>query len=217
MKVGSVCQQIESFLQQAIETQDASVPEALRPRHCRPRVALRDGKNGRKVRIDKELRPQDQTAMELVIHFEIKADVRGSAQTRARRSENGVGAAPANSPNAPRDDWRRDLVHAVLGVEREGRPFISLVWFRDNWLPFAWAADPQARQQAIATAIQEGLLTVQKVPNPKNPTYPVSAIALNRAHALVRSVLANSENAPMFEPVRILGEPLSATILKDRR
>jgi len=57
-----------------------------------------------------------------------------------------------------------------------------------------------------------------KVPNPKSPSYPVTAIRLNRQHPQVAAVLGEQDSAALgFQPVDIRGEPLSETVLRDRR
>jgi hypothetical protein len=57
-----------------------------------------------------------------------------------------------------------------------------------------------------------------KVPNPKSPAFPVTAIRLNRRHPEVAAALEDEEGATSeFAPLAIKGEPLSATVLRERR
>ena len=115
----------------------------------------------------------------------------------------------------------RDLIRALERAERERRSFVALKWFRDQYLPqqgFPWAVSPEARQSAIRQVIEGRWVLTSKVPNPKTPEFPVTAIALNRPHPRVQEILANMPpSGDDFEPIEISGEPLSATILRDRR
>jgi hypothetical protein len=136
---------------------------------------------------------------------------------------------PASMPNSAEgaigtrsDDPVSDLIRALDRAEgRPGYDFISLKWFRDTALVaegFEWALSPEQRQCVLRAAIENRLVLTSKVPNPKNPQYPVTAIRLNRLLPQVKASLGQSEAENLdFHPVKILGEPLSATILQERR
>lgn len=111
--------------------------------------------------------------------------------------------------------------------EAESRPgwsFVPLKKFRDEILAVqnlsAMRTDEQ-RQNAIRSAIDEKLILVGKVPNPKAPQFPVTTIRLNRLLPRVQNILGKAEPEGRrdldFHPVEIQGEPLSATILRERR
>jgi len=56
------------------------------------------------------------------------------------------------------------------------------------------------------------------VPNPKSPQFPVTTVRLNRLMPEVKVVLGQNGSSDLdFHPVEIAGEPLSATILRERR
>jgi hypothetical protein len=115
-----------------------------------------------------------------------------------------------------------DLIRALDRAEdRPGYDFISLKWFRDTALvaeKLSWAASPERRQSVLRNAIDNKFVLTSKVPNPKNPEYPVTAIRLNRLLPLVKATLGQATTVDMdFHPVVIQGEPLSATILRERR
>ena len=75
-----------------------------------------------------------------------------------------------------------------------------------------------ARDQVLREAINDGIVLTSKVPNPKSPAFPVTAIRLNRQHPQVVTVLGEQETpAAGFQPVDIGGEPLSETVLRERR
>jgi hypothetical protein len=114
----------------------------------------------------------------------------------------------------------RDLIGVLDVAEREPRHhFVALKYLRDTLLPasgFAWAQDPEARQAAIEAATRSQCALTSKRPNPRNPQFPVTAIRLDRDHALVREALGTAPDAD-FAPIEIRGEPLSETILRERR
>jgi hypothetical protein len=131
---------------------------------------------------------------------------RPSAPNRARASSN----SPALS--APSDNQELELCRALDEVEREGRAFVALKWFRDDVLPskgFTWASDSEQRQAVLTAAIERGLIVTSRVPNPRSP-FPTTAIRLNRT-----PVSPQSERQ-RYSPIQIKGEPLSSTILRDR-
>lgn len=130
--------------------------------------------------------------------------------------------AAAASPVTASPDPLADLVRALYRAEsRPGYDFVALKWFRDAYLPeeaSAWASSPAARQTVLSEAIAQRLVLTSKVPNPKSPQFPVTAIRLNRSLAQVTAILGHPQPAEeSFAPVEIRGEPLSATILRERR
>jgi len=68
--------------------------------------------------------------------------------------------------------------------------------------------------------INKRFVLVGKVPNPKSPQFPVTTIRIekNRLMPEVKAVLGQSDSPDLdFAPIEISGEPLSATILRERR
>jgi hypothetical protein len=115
-----------------------------------------------------------------------------------------------------------DLLRALDRAEgRPGYEFVSLKWFRDTALAhegFAWATDEVARHDALREAIDRRWILTTKVANPRPPNFPVTAIRLNRQMPEVIAALGGRPTGnPVFHPVPIRGESLSATILRDRR
>jgi|688.fasta_scaffold04767_9 hypothetical protein len=86
-----------------------------------------------------------------------------------------------------------DFVLALDHAERDPHlSFIALKWFRDTYLQkrgFAWAFDPDMPRRLIQEATDAGLIAMHKVPNPKQPEFPVTGIRLDRAHPLVQDIL----------------------------
>ena len=115
-----------------------------------------------------------------------------------------------------------ELVRALDRAEARPRyQFVALTWFRDLVLPgvgFQWTRSESLRHEVLKAAIARGFVLTSKVPNPKNPERPVTAIRLNRLLPEVQAILsqaASTEND--FDPVSIPGENLSATVLRERR
>jgi hypothetical protein len=129
---------------------------------------------------------------------------------------------PAPKSDAAAADAVYDLVRALDRAEsRRGYTFVALKWFRDAALiseGFAWASVDSERQAVLRRAIDNRLVLTSKVPNPKSPQFPVTAIRLNRLMPEVKAILATPDDGlPDFQPVSIRGESLSSTVLRDRR
>lgn len=101
---------------------------------------------------------------------------------------------------------------ALSAAERAGKLFIAFKWFRDDALPahnFDWATSADARQRVLSKAIETGAIQTKPIRNPKSPDHPTTTVFLNRAEA---SRIVGSR----FHPISIHGEPVSATIMRDR-
>lgn len=102
-----------------------------------------------------------------------------------------------------------------------GFNFVALKWFRDKWLPrkgFEGYDVADALDDLIREAVADGVVLVSRVDNPKNPQFPVTAIRLDRRHPEVAAALGRPPAAARnFRPIGIRGEPLSETVLRDRR
>jgi hypothetical protein len=114
-----------------------------------------------------------------------------------------------------------NLVHALDRVEsRPGYQFVALKWFRDVALPgegFDWVQSDSTRQNVLREAIERRLILISKVPNPKSPQFPVTAIRLNRLLPEIQAILGEQVSDSDFRPVEIRGEMLSTTVLRERR
>lgn len=137
-------------------------------------------------------------------------------------SDTDVDAAPQELSPETAGDPLSEIIRALDRAEsRPGYHFISLKWFRDTALineGFAWTAVDSTRHGVLRGAIDKRLILTHQVPNPKSPQFPVTAIRLNRQMPEVKSVLGSQgPEMPGFRPVSVRGEPLSATVLRDRR
>jgi hypothetical protein len=116
------------------------------------------------------------------------------------------------------------LLRALQRAESTpGWNFVSLKKFRDEILPHEPFAPGTFQptdlhwQEAIRSVIEKRLVLVGKVQNPKAPQFPVTTIRLNRLMPQVQEALGQDRRSLDFHPIRIKGEPLSATILHERR
>jgi hypothetical protein len=101
-----------------------------------------------------------------------------------------------------------------------GWSFVSLKKFRDEILPsenISSLGSDVERQNVLRSSIDKRLILKKPVPNPKSPQFPVTSIRLNRMMPEVQEVLGHAKKDLDFHPIHIKGEPLSATILRERR
>ena len=101
-----------------------------------------------------------------------------------------------------------------------GWSFVSLKKFRDEILPLEDVPSIRSdveRQSVLRSAIDKRLILKKPVPNPRSPQFPVTSIRLNRLMPEVQQVLGHPKRDLDFHPIHIKGEPLSATILRERR
>lgn len=114
-----------------------------------------------------------------------------------------------------------ELLRALDRAESTpGWSFVSLKKFRDEILPsddVPLIRTDVERQNLLRSAIDKRLILKRPVPNPKSPQFPVTSIRLNRLMPEVQEVLGLPKKDLSFHPIHIKGEPLSATILRERR
>jgi hypothetical protein len=115
-----------------------------------------------------------------------------------------------------------DLLRALNRAEsKPGWSFVPLKKFRDELLPQEHLASMRTeveQHSTLRSVIEKRFVLLGKVPNPKSPQFPVTAIRLNRLMPEVRAALGQKGNADLdFHPMEIQGEPLSTTVLRERR
>lgn len=100
--------------------------------------------------------------------------------------------SPAHDPST--GEPMTDFILALDHAERDPHlSFIALKWFRDTYLQkrgYAWAMDPDMPRRLIQEATEAGVLVMHKVPNPKQPEFPVTGIRLERANPMVQAILS---------------------------
>jgi len=220
--------ELEAHVRELIER---SCLRARIPPDYQPEVSL-ENKKGRKKRSNASVDNwSPQSGDEIRIRFTPSS---GWPATPAEPTETRV-AVPVTAGSPPTANAARfgappsgtsasvaDLVRALDRAESSpGFQFVALKWFRDVFLPaqgLEWTRSGSGRHEVLKEAISRRLILTSKVPNPKDPQFPVTAIRLNRLLPEVRASLsqaAGTEND--FDPVSIPGENLSATVLRERR
>jgi hypothetical protein len=207
--------QIEPELAQKLTSPLRNILHELRlavPGPYKLRVSLLDAK-GRKKRSDASAANWSPESGRIEIRFESAPEEREIAPSEVTRDADGES-----------DSLVVKLLRALYRAESTpGWTFVSLKKFRDEVLPcepFAPGAFQPADvhwQEAIRNAIDRRLILVGKVPNPRSPQFPVTSIRVNRLMPEVQRLLGLPKRDLDFRPIHIKGEPLSATILRERR
>jgi hypothetical protein len=192
--------------------------QPLIPKGYRVHVSLVD-KNGRKKRKNASADNWSPDFGEVRVNFEPDAtnpDISVAEQESELSAE-----SPAKPSDTIASEPISDLVRTLDRAEsRPGYQFVALKWFRDVALAgesFSWAQSDSARQGILREAIERRLILISKVPNPKSPQFPVTAIRLNRLLPEIQAILGAQVADSDFTPVDIRGEELSATVLRERR
>jgi hypothetical protein len=209
--------QLEPELAQKLVSPLRNILHELRytiPGQYQLRVSLLDA-NGRKKRSDASADNWSPESGRIEIRFEPAPEERKIASPEVSRGEDRKSSSDSLA--------NRPLRALDRAESTPGWNFVSLKKFRDEILPsepFSPGAFQPADvhwQDAIRSAIEKRLILVGKVPNPKSPQFPVTSIRLNRLMPEVQEVLGLPKRDLDFHPIHIKGEPLSATILRERR
>ena len=233
MKIDQVepqfAQKLDNPLKHILQELQYSVPD-----NYRPRVSLLDA-SGRKKRSNASAENWSPESGRIEIRFEPSRSERkevAAPETRGRiKSTPAATTKPEdrhdNVPGAPlyvhpaEADLLKALVKALDHAEaKPGWKFVPLKKFRDEVLPSedipSMRTDVE-RQNVLRSAIEKRLVLVGRVPNPKAPEFPVTTIRLNRLMPEVKAILGGGGDGDIgFHPVEIRGEPLSATVIRER-
>jgi|SRR5271166_788344 len=151
-----------------------------------------------------------------------------AAQTPSEEHRSRVEVPPAptegNAPKVFVHPAEAELLRALTRAEATpGWNFVPLKKFRDEILPAANTPSIRTdieRQSVLRLAIEKRLVLTKPVHNPKNPQFPVTTVRVNRLKPEVRAVIGEGEGRDLdidFRPVEIRGEPLSTTVIRERR
>ena len=209
----------------------------LVPDNYRSRVSLLDA-TGRKKRSSASADNWSPESGRIEIRFEPTRP--GQKQAGAAATSDKPESMPAVTAKAekPRDNTPHTTINVhppdadllnilVKALDRaESKPgwnFVSLKKFRDEVLPcepFAPGAFQPADvhwQNVLHLAKEKRLILLGRVPNPKAPEFPVTTVRLNRLMPEIRAILGGGNDSDLdFRPVEIKGEPLSATVIRER-
>jgi hypothetical protein len=198
------------------------------PEYCQVRVSLLDANRRKKKsnasannwspesgRIEIRFEPVPQEQKALQVEKSERADNRSPVPALQRVRD---AAAPNSNPESAESELLRALDRAE---STPGWNFVPLKKFRNEILPLAPIASTLTdieRKDTLDLAIKKQLILISKVPNPKAPQFPVTTIRLNRLMPGVKAALGQpGDSEPEFRPIVIRGEPLSSTILRERR
>lgn len=213
---------VEDMEEQVAEMiSDALAGLGLMPKgyHCEVRLHGKQRDKRRSATFEKNWSPDTDS---IKVRFQ-RTPGHPKPGSRAETAETTASNAESTSESSARgSDPVSDLVRALDRAEsRPGYEFVALKWFRDTALleeGFAWVSEYSSRQAVLREAIEKRLILTSKVPNPKSPQFPVTAIRLNRLMPEVKAILGEAGNGmPDFDPVPIRGASLSQTILNERR
>ncbi len=154
-------------------------------------VSLRHRDMGRQIRRTHGAQAFDQRDGAAWIVFEApRPDLEFSRERfDEREREQEYGGGGGNDGDEAFDEFIRAL------DEAENQPqlnFVSLKWFRDTYLVrsgYPWAQDPDVPRRILQDATDRNIVLTSKVPNPKQPTFPVTSIHLNRQHPDVQRIV----------------------------
>jgi hypothetical protein len=212
-------QKLVSALADILQDLGYSLPQSLQIR-----ASLLDAK-GRKKRGDASADNWSPELGRIEIRFEpaeadqesnSRAVSRMAANESSRKLEKHSKSIPGLHPA------EAELLVVLNRAEsRPGWNFVPLKKFRDEILPqercLSMRSDVEHRS-VLTSVIEKKFVLIGKVPNPKSPQFPVTTIRLNRLMPEVRAVLGQNDSSDLdFRPVEISGEPLSTTILRERR
>lgn len=217
-----IARKLEETLRQALLDLSYSLPQPYEPR-----VSLLDSK-GRKKRSDASAGNWSPESGTIEIRFEAvsrKHEQLSSEIPHTPTNASAVEPQGSRHPSASETyvhPAEADLLRALDRAESTpGWTFVPLKKFRDEILPTehlpSMRTDVEQRN-VLRSAIEKKLILVGKVPNPKSPQFPVTTIRLNRLMPEVRTALGRGDNPDLdFHPLEIPGEPLSTTVLRERR
>ena len=179
-----------------------------------PQVSFRRADSGRKIRSNAAASYFDPDTCEVVIDFVPIEESQDEVSPVASEADARIASAREFDNSMLMDQ----LVESLKAAE-EQREFVSLTWFRDQYLPTSgpdWARDPRVNRVLLLNrAIEHRLVLKSRVPNLYNRPHPVTAIRVNRRHPRLQP--ADPVRSVEFRPVRIRGGSISETVLADRR
>ncbi len=212
MKIRNIEQELAESL---ANVPNSDLPPALRGlRHLplvdnHPQVSIRRA-DGRKVRGDAD---SSYFGGECTVQIEF---------VEVASAGNSGDGAPSIEPDAPPADTDptqalRALIEELQRTEAR-LPFVGLKLFRDKVLPESgheFAGDPKRIRRLLNSAIEQSLVLTSQVPNPNEPSRPVTAIRVNRTHPRLQP--PTPERRGRFQPVPIRGGSIADTVIADRR
>ena len=214
-----VAQKLNDALKNALNESGYSIPAGYRPQ-----VKLKDA-HGRKKRSDASAENWSPETDQIVIQFEPSSSEELASDHNPEPLPSPHPAVPYAKP-AHGGVWvhpgEEEVLRALDRAEsKPGWTFVPLKKFRDEILPLEECPSLRTdveREHMLRSAIEKRLIVVGKVANPKAPQFPVTTVRVNRLLPEVIAALGTGTAPGLdFRPIEIAGEPLSATVLRERR
>ena len=218
-----LARKLDTFLKNALQELNY-----LPPQNYRAHVSFLDN-HGRKKRSNASAENWSPESGRIQVRFEPatqdwKPEVAGTVKELSASIEPGAEQDVHTLSGAGLHPAEIELLKALNRAEsRPGWHFVSLKKFRDEILPAEPAAARAPKLSVVEwdavlrSAIDKRLVLVGKVANPRSPQFPVTTVRLNRLAPGVQTALGGARPQLDFHPIPIKGEPLSATILRERR
>ena len=128
---------------------------------------------------------------------------------------------PTETPNGGSEEFAKSNpqleILEAFRTAKKGHRFVALKWFRDQWLRqqgYAWSNDPEQIKIHLRTAIDQGTLRKELLPNPNNPEYPTTT--LHEGNSITESPVSPNRPLRQFSPIAIPGKPLSVSVIEGR-
>ncbi len=191
-----------------------AVKAAFSPIGFSTRVQLEE--QGRKKRSTADADNFRFATGEIVVMFEPDTTTEPTGSILVQ-PENPLFASKVLSPQPPPDNRTQleieQLCEALRQTAQDLNSFVSVKRFRDETLPaypYPWCKEPGGPQRVLNASLAAGRVVVSKIPNPKKPSFPTACLTLSPA------ALNNGKPVSRFNPIPMMGEPASVTLLNDR-
>ncbi len=229
MKIEEVESQISRNLSSGLSLKDSldRVGYAV-PQQSQPRVTLSDA-NGRKKKRNASADNWSAESGQIVVRYEPVPQehkqpdsLTTDGNDGALHLENRRHSEQVPDSNTLMHPAEAELLKALDRAEsKPGWRFVPLKKFRDEILPtepLVHNRTDAERRETLHRVIEKRFVLRSTIPNPKSPQFPVTTIRLNRLMPEVKAALGQGGDFdPEFRPIEIRREPLSATILRERR
>jgi hypothetical protein len=161
----------------------------------------------RKVRADASIEYILENPVELRAFF---SPATGQPMQTPATVQNNSLTASTSPPTSPEQErFIRDL-----DILERRNAFTWIKFIMNERLPQIGIPAAESRQ-FIDQLLHDGVIVTKKLPNPNNPDFPSTVVALNRTHPVVQQILNGGRGT--FEPIEMPGGPLSDDIIRDRR
>jgi len=175
----------------------------LVPPGSRATVSLCRADNGRQIRSDASSNQWNALTGEALVTYQQQHE-REERPRAPSTPYDGPARAPQVRPLPNEAELEKTLIRVLDKAERDpALNFVAFKFLRDRLLPQTgepWTASPERCQSLITNAIAREMIFTDKVPNPRQPQFPVTSVKLNRENEAVKTLLEEiyGGSAPEF-------------------